>query len=46
MQITSDGLQRYQISWIDTIKHVETLPEVRLCANSSGHDSKGDAVVS
>ena len=31
MKLDEMGLQRYAISWIDTIKHVTTLPEVNLC---------------
>lgn len=35
MKLGTDGLQKYRISWIDTIKHVSILPEVDLCEGSA-----------
>ncbi|MEM9291577.1 MAG: hypothetical protein AAGD01_07850 [Acidobacteriota bacterium] len=35
MGLDSEGLHRYRISWVDTVKHVTLLPEVDLCGGPS-----------
>lgn len=43
MDVGDAGLQRYQVCWVDTIKHVAFLPQVDLCGAESSRE--GDAEV-
>ena len=41
MKLEEDALRRYQVSWIDTIKHRSSLPRVELCVEVSEIEEAG-----